>query len=267
MVPLQYPINHTAVDRNDRAFTPTLCCCQLQRNSVEVRSRIQYDSSQTTWQRIGNKMVAQQGLINTHTFGQSIRRTRLHSSLFANDTLPARIHKCTQIMILVIPAGMCKYCSCQWVFTIASNFFIFPATTFAVSRSEVMSLFCFSLSPKHISTNVSGSESTIGSGRSYWRPVNIVVLKKSSPVTGMEWPRGFQEVKVPRYHDNGIGWCLVSLTHRLPLPPGNTPGTNFCKRLGRPQGHSAIGRIMSMKNSNYTTWNWTSDLLICSTAP
>jgi microcystin-dependent protein len=28
---------------------------------------------------------------------------------------------------------------------------------------------------------------------------------KSSPVTGLEWPRGFQEVKVPRFHDNGTG--------------------------------------------------------------
>ena len=25
----------------------------------------------------------------------------------------------------------------------------------------------------------------------------------SSPVTGLEWPRGFREVKVPRFHDNG----------------------------------------------------------------
>ena len=29
---------------------------------------------------------------------------------------------------------------------------------------------------------------------------------KSSPVTGLEWPRGFLEVKVPRFHDNGTGW-------------------------------------------------------------
>jgi hypothetical protein len=29
---------------------------------------------------------------------------------------------------------------------------------------------------------------------------------KSSPVTGLEWPRGFQEVKVPRLLDNGTGW-------------------------------------------------------------
>ena len=28
----------------------------------------------------------------------------------------------------------------------------------------------------------------------------------SSPITGLEWPRGFQEDKVPRFHDNGTGW-------------------------------------------------------------
>ena len=27
-----------------------------------------------------------------------------------------------------------------------------------------------------------------------------------NPITGLEWPRGFQEVKVPRFHDNGTGW-------------------------------------------------------------
>jgi len=26
------------------------------------------------------------------------------------------------------------------------------------------------------------------------------------PVTGLEWPRGFQEAKVPRFHDSGTGW-------------------------------------------------------------
>jgi hypothetical protein len=30
--------------------------------------------------------------------------------------------------------------------------------------------------------------------------------RDSSPVTGLEWPRGFQEDKVPRFHDNGTGW-------------------------------------------------------------
>ena len=67
----------------------------------------------------------------------------------------------------------------------------------------------------------------------------------SSPVTGPEGSRGVQGVKVPRFRDNGTGWWqVVSLTHRSPLPSGNTPGTHFCQRLSRPQGHSAIGRIL-----------------------
>ena len=34
----------------------------------------------------------------------------------------------------------------------------------------------------------------------------LTTTGKSSPVTGLEWPRGFQGVKVPRLHDNGTGW-------------------------------------------------------------
>ena len=52
---------------------------------------------------------------------------------------------------------------------------------------------------------------------------------KISPVTGLEWPRGFQEVEVPRFHDNGTqaGGKVVSLTHRPHLPLGKSPGTHF----------------------------------------
>jgi len=39
------------------------------------------------------------------------------------------------------------------------------------------------------------------------------------------------------------GGKVVSLTHRPPLPPGNTPGTHFC----RLQGQSATGRIVTEK--------------------
>jgi hypothetical protein len=28
----------------------------------------------------------------------------------------------------------------------------------------------------------------------------------SNPVTDLEWPRGFQKVNVPTFHDNGTGW-------------------------------------------------------------
>jgi hypothetical protein len=33
----------------------------------------------------------------------------------------------------------------------------------------------------------------------------LKALGKSSPVTDLEWPRRFQEFKVPRFHDNGTG--------------------------------------------------------------
>jgi hypothetical protein len=29
---------------------------------------------------------------------------------------------------------------------------------------------------------------------------------QSSPVTGLEWHRGFHEFKVPRFNDYGTGW-------------------------------------------------------------
>jgi hypothetical protein len=35
---------------------------------------------------------------------------------------------------------------------------------------------------------------------------DLKIVNVSSAVTGLEWPRGFQEVKVSRFHDNGTGW-------------------------------------------------------------
>ena len=68
-------------------------------------------------------------------------------------------------------------------------------------------------------------------------------------------------------HSAHEGGKVVSPMHRLPLPPGNIPGTHFCKKLSQPQGHSATGRIMSMKNSNDTIGNRTRDPLTCSAVP
>jgi len=65
-------------------------------------------------------------------------------------------------------------------------------------------------------------------------------------------------------HDSGK---VVSLKHRPPLLPRNIPGTHFCQRLSQPQGHSAVGRIMSMKNFNDTIGNRTRDLPVCSALP
>jgi hypothetical protein len=63
------------------------------------------------------------------------------------------------------------------------------------------------------------------------------------------------------------GGKVVSSMHRPPLPQWNTPGSYFCWRLSQPQGHSAAGRIMSMKNSNDTIENRTRDLPTCGAVP
>ena len=63
------------------------------------------------------------------------------------------------------------------------------------------------------------------------------------------------------------GGQVVSPTHGRPLPPGNIPGTHFCYRLSQLKGHSAAGRIMSMKNSNDTVGNRTIDIWTCSAVP
>ena len=55
--------------------------------------------------------------------------------------------------------------------------------------------------------------------------------------------------------------------HRPPLPPRNTPGTHFCQSLSQPLGHSAAGRIVSMKNSIDTIGNRTRDFPACSAVP
>jgi len=91
---------------------------------------------------------------------------------------------------------------------------------------------------------------------------------KTVPLQAGSGPEGSGKLRFPDYMTTAQdGGKVVSLTHRPPLPSGNAPGTHFCYRQSRPQGHSAIGRIMSMKNSNDTIWNRTSDLPICSTAP
>ena len=90
---------------------------------------------------------------------------------------------------------------------------------------------------------------------------------QSSPARGPRCPEGSKNLRFPNYvtiaQDNGK---FVSLMHRPLLPPGNAPGSHFWRRLYRPQGHSAIGRIMSMKASNHHLES-TNDFPICSTVP
>jgi hypothetical protein len=82
-------------------------------------------------------------------------------------------------------------------------------------------------------------------------------------------PLGLQEFEVPRIsrqssHEGGM---VVSPTYRPPLSPGDKPGTHFFQRTSRQQGHSAVGMIKSLKNSDDLTGNQTSDFPACSAGP
>jgi len=58
---------------------------------------------------------------------------------------------------------------------------------------------------------------------------NIKGKGKSAPLHAWSGPEGSRKLRFPDFmttaQDSGK---VVSLTHRPPLPPGDTPGTNFC---------------------------------------
>ena len=62
-------------------------------------------------------------------------------------------------------------------------------------------------------------------------------LKRSTAAPFEAWsgPDVSKNLKLPDFVKTAQdGGNVVSLTHRPPLPPGNTPGTHFCFRLNRP---------------------------------
>jgi hypothetical protein len=60
---------------------------------------------------------------------------------------------------------------------------------------------------------------------------------------------------------------LSALPGRPPFNPRNIPGTHFCSRLSRPQGHNEAGRIRSIETANNLIGNRTRDLPACSIVP
>ena len=52
---------------------------------------------------------------------------------------------------------------------------------------------------------------------------------KAVPLQAWSGPEGSRKLCFPGYMTTAQdGGKVVSLTHRPPLPPGNTPGTHFC---------------------------------------
>jgi hypothetical protein len=77
-------------------------------------------------------------------------------------------------------------------------------------------------------------------------------MGKTIPVTGHEGPQSCETSRIPHFLGNRltVGGEVATLTRRPPFTPRKIPGTHFCLRLSRPQGHSAAGRIKSIKKSN-----------------
>ena len=52
---------------------------------------------------------------------------------------------------------------------------------------------------------------------------------KAVPLQAWSGPEGSRKLRFPDFMTTALdGGKVVSLTHRPPLPPGNTPGTHFC---------------------------------------
>ena len=52
---------------------------------------------------------------------------------------------------------------------------------------------------------------------------------KAVPLQARSGPEGSRKLRFPDFMTTAQdGGKVVSLTHRPPLPPGNTPGTHFC---------------------------------------
>jgi len=52
---------------------------------------------------------------------------------------------------------------------------------------------------------------------------------KAVPLQAWSGPEGSRKLRLPDFMTTAQdGGKVVSLTHRPPLPPGNTPGTHFC---------------------------------------
>jgi len=60
---------------------------------------------------------------------------------------------------------------------------------------------------------------------------NVTIKGKGKAVPLQAWsgPEGSRKLRFPDFMTTAQdGGKVVSLTHQLPLPPGNTPGTHFC---------------------------------------
>ena len=63
----------------------------------------------------------------------------------------------------------------------------------------------------------------------YNMKIQSIVKGKAVPLKAWSGPEDSRKLRFPDFMTTAQdGGKVVSLTHRPPLPPGNTPGTHFC---------------------------------------
>ena len=78
------------------------------------------------------------------------------------------------------------------------------------------------LSNAHKYTKISFIHNTVSS-------LYVKVEGKAVPLQAWSGPEGSRKLRFPYFMTTAqYGGKVVSLTHRPPLPPGNSPGTHFC---------------------------------------
>jgi hypothetical protein len=58
--------------------------------------------------------------------------------------------------------------------------------------------------------------------------LKLLIKGKAVPLQAWSGPEGSGKLRFPYFTTTQDGNKVVSLKHRPPLPPGNTPGTHFC---------------------------------------
>ena len=116
----------------------------------------------------------------------------------------------------------------------------------------------------HHVTNIDSNE-LVNNG--YNIPNVKVKVKQSHYRSGqaLRFPRSWvSQISRQSAHEGGR---VVSPNHRPPVPPRKYSWYSFLLEAEPTQGHSAAGRILSVKNSNDNIGNRTRDLPACSTVP
>ena len=74
------------------------------------------------------------------------------------------------------------------------------------------------------------TETHLGGGSCASRRIVCVVKGKAVPLQAWSGPEASRKLRFPDFMTTAQdGGKVVRLTHRPPLPPGNTPGTHFCQ--------------------------------------